>query len=283
MAAVAMSPKAGAHGELCGMMAIKAALAARGETRTDRARAGIGARHQPGDRCAARLQGGRRAGARRRHRRSGSGEGKRLGADVAGDHADQPQHLRPVRARHRRDRRGGPRRRRLFLCRRRQLQRHRRQGAAGRSRRRRHAHQPAQDLLDAARRRRAGRRPGGAVGGAGAVRAGALRAHGRGGADSGRDPCRHEGRRPSRSAGITAFHGQMGMFVRALAYMLAHGADGMRQASEDAVLNANYVRAGLARRYEPALRRPHLHARGSVRRQLPRRDRRHARSISPRR
>src|SRR5579863_6662846 len=32
MSAVAMSPKAGAHGELCGMMAIKAALAARGET-----------------------------------------------------------------------------------------------------------------------------------------------------------------------------------------------------------------------------------------------------------
>jgi len=28
--------------------------------------------------------------------------------------------------------------------------------------------------------------------------------------------------------------------------MLAHGADGMRQASEDAVLNANYIRAGLA-------------------------------------
>ena len=45
---------------------------------------------------------------------------------------------------------------------------------------------------------------------------------------------------------ITAFHGQMGMFVRAMSYMLAHGADGMRQASEDAVLNANYIRAGLA-------------------------------------
>ena len=45
---------------------------------------------------------------------------------------------------------------------------------------------------------------------------------------------------------MTAFHGQMGMFVRALSYMLAHGADGMRQASEDAVLNANYIRAGLA-------------------------------------
>ncbi len=45
---------------------------------------------------------------------------------------------------------------------------------------------------------------------------------------------------------MTAFHGQMGMYVRALSYMLSHGADGMKQASEDAVLNANYVRACLA-------------------------------------
>jgi glycine dehydrogenase subunit 2 len=40
---------------------------------------------------------------------------------------------------------------------------------------------------------------------------------------------------------MTAFHGQMGMFVRAAAYMLSHGADGLRQVSEDAVLNANYI------------------------------------------
>ena len=45
---------------------------------------------------------------------------------------------------------------------------------------------------------------------------------------------------------ICAFHGQMGMYVRALAYMLSHGVDGMRQASEDAVLNANYVSACLS-------------------------------------
>jgi glycine dehydrogenase subunit 2 len=45
---------------------------------------------------------------------------------------------------------------------------------------------------------------------------------------------------------MTAFHGQMGMYVRALSYMLSHGSDGMKQASEDAVLNANYIRAGLA-------------------------------------
>jgi glycine dehydrogenase subunit 2 len=40
---------------------------------------------------------------------------------------------------------------------------------------------------------------------------------------------------------MVAFHGQMGMFVRAAAYMLSHGADGLRQVAEDAVLNANYV------------------------------------------
>lgn len=44
---------------------------------------------------------------------------------------------------------------------------------------------------------------------------------------------------------LTAFHGQMGMFVRSLAYMLSFGVDGIRQVSEDAVLNANYVRTAL--------------------------------------
>jgi glycine dehydrogenase subunit 2 len=44
---------------------------------------------------------------------------------------------------------------------------------------------------------------------------------------------------------MSAFHGQMGMFVRALAFILSHGADGLRQASEDAVLSANYIRASL--------------------------------------
>ena len=45
---------------------------------------------------------------------------------------------------------------------------------------------------------------------------------------------------------MTAFHGQMGMYVRAYAYMLSHGADGLRQAAEDAVLNANYIKARLS-------------------------------------
>jgi Glycine cleavage system protein P (pyridoxal-binding), C-terminal domain len=57
----------------------------------------------------------------------------------------------------------------------------------------------------------------------------------------------HEEDAPETPFGrMTAFHGQMGMYVRALSYMLSHGSDGMRQASEDAVLNANYIRASLS-------------------------------------
>jgi glycine dehydrogenase subunit 2 len=44
---------------------------------------------------------------------------------------------------------------------------------------------------------------------------------------------------------LSAFHGQMGMYVRALTYMMSHGSDGLRQVAEDAVLNANYIKARL--------------------------------------
>jgi glycine dehydrogenase subunit 2 len=46
---------------------------------------------------------------------------------------------------------------------------------------------------------------------------------------------------PQAFGRMVAFHGQMGMFTRALTYILSHGADGLRQVAEDAVLNANYV------------------------------------------
>jgi len=58
-----------------------------------------------------------------------------------------------------------------------------------------------------------------------------LEEHGDGGASLGR---------------VCAFHGQMGMYVRALAYMMSHGSDGLRQVAEDAVLNANYIKARLS-------------------------------------
>ena len=44
---------------------------------------------------------------------------------------------------------------------------------------------------------------------------------------------------------MKGFHGQMGMFIRALSYMLSHGADGLWQVATDAVLNANYILASL--------------------------------------
>ena len=55
---------------------------------------------------------------------------------------------------------------------------------------------------------------------------------------------------------MKAFHGQMGMFVRALAYLMSHGSDGLRQVSGDAVLNANYV----LRRLEDVFSAPFAHA-----------------------
>ncbi|MEP5938076.1 MAG: aminomethyl-transferring glycine dehydrogenase subunit GcvPB [Erythrobacter sp.] len=55
---------------------------------------------------------------------------------------------------------------------------------------------------------------------------------------------------------MTAFHGQMGMFTRALTYMLSHGADGLKQVAEDAVLNANYI----LRSMEDLLHAPFAHS-----------------------
>jgi glycine dehydrogenase subunit 2 len=44
----------------------------------------------------------------------------------------------------------------------------------------------------------------------------------------------------------------MGMYVRALSYMMSHGSDGLRQVAEDAVLNANYIKARLQDLMSPA-------------------------------
>ncbi len=51
--------------------------------------------------------------------------------------------------------------------------------------------------------------------------------------------------RPEAFGRMCAFHGQMGMFTRALAFILTHGADGLARVAEDAVLNANYLLARL--------------------------------------
>lgn len=51
---------------------------------------------------------------------------------------------------------------------------------------------------------------------------------------------------------MVAFHGQMGMFTRALTYMMSHGSDGLKQVAEDSVLNANYILARLKHVMTPA-------------------------------
>jgi glycine dehydrogenase subunit 2 len=58
---------------------------------------------------------------------------------------------------------------------------------------------------------------------------------------------------------VKGFHGQMGMFVRALAYMMSYGADGLAQASGDAVLAANYLLARLGDVLTPAFEGPCMH------------------------
>ena len=58
---------------------------------------------------------------------------------------------------------------------------------------------------------------------------------------------------------MKAFHGQVGVFVRALAHTLSHGADGLHQASGDAVLSANYLLARLKDRFNAPFPGPCMH------------------------
>lgn len=56
---------------------------------------------------------------------------------------------------------------------------------------------------------------------------------------------------PSRSIGrVKAFHGHFGMMVRAYTYIMMHGAEGLRKVAEHAVLNANYLLARLRHVYK---------------------------------
>ena len=74
MPAIAMTPKAGAHGELVRHDGHQGGAGRARRDALGRAGAGVGARHQSGDGGAARLPGRGGAGARRRHGRSRGGE-----------------------------------------------------------------------------------------------------------------------------------------------------------------------------------------------------------------
>jgi len=70
---------------------------------------------------------------------------------------------------------------------------------------------------------------------------------------------RWEYNRPQSIGRVRAFYGNTGMFIRALAYILANGPDGLRQTTEDAVLNANYIRKKLEDLYELPYKTASMH------------------------
>ncbi|NWG72186.1 MAG: aminomethyl-transferring glycine dehydrogenase subunit GcvPB [Parvularculaceae bacterium] len=253
MPAVAMSPKAGAHGELCGMMAIKAALDARGETGRTRVLAPESAH---GTNPATAAQCGFSVDdipADETGRVDLSALKAKLGPDVAAIMVTNPNTCglfeRDIRAIADAVHEAGG----YFYC----------DGAnfnaiAGKVR-------PGDLGVDAMHinlhKTFSTPHGGGGPGSGPVVLSAALapfapvpyvvKEEGRYQLVETRRAAREDGEN-MHGGRLTAFHGQMGMFVRALSYMLSHGGDGIRQAAEDAVLNANYVLARLKSEMTPA-------------------------------
>ena len=65
--------------------------------------------------------------------------------------------------------------------------------------------------------------------------------------------------RPQSIGKVKAYYGNFGTVVRALCYILANGAQGLREASETAILNANYIKHKLKGSYDLPFDGPVLH------------------------
>jgi glycine dehydrogenase subunit 2 len=64
---------------------------------------------------------------------------------------------------------------------------------------------------------------------------------------------------PQSIGRVKAFFGNYGMMLRALSYTLTHGNDGLREATEAAVLNARYIAAGLTADFDKPFDSPPMH------------------------
>jgi len=64
---------------------------------------------------------------------------------------------------------------------------------------------------------------------------------------------------PKSIGKIKAFYGNFGTLIRALAYILANGSEGLKRASSTAILNANYIRHHLKDTYDLPYQKPVLH------------------------
>jgi glycine dehydrogenase subunit 2 len=65
--------------------------------------------------------------------------------------------------------------------------------------------------------------------------------------------------RPRSIGRVRSFYGNFGVLVRALAYIMAHGGEGLKKATMDAVLNANYIRKLIEPYYKIAYQAPSMH------------------------
>ncbi len=255
MPAVAMSPKAGAHGELCGMMAIKAAIVARGEG--DKRTRVLAPESSHGTNPATAVQCGfivDAIPADKTGRVDLAAMKEKLGDDVAGIMVTNPNTCglfeRDIRAIADAIHEAGG----YFYC----------DGAnfnaiAGKVR-------PGDLGVDAMHinlhKTFSTPHGGGGPGAGPTVLSEALAPYapvpyvvcedGNYHLVETRRAAKAEGESAESFGRLTAFHGQMGMFTRALSYMMSHGKDGVRQAAEDAVLNANYVLARLKQEMTPA-------------------------------
>ena len=252
MAGVTLQPAAGAHGELAGILMIRKALEARGDARDvvlvpDSA-------HGTNPATAAF------AGYETIEIASGADgtvdleELDRLMTDrVAGIMLTVPNTLGVFEHRIVEISEARPRPRRSDLHGRRQPQRLCRPRPARSHGRRRHAHQPAQDLLHAPRRRRARRRPGGRLRGPGAAPAGTAGGQGR------RSLLALIEDDAASIGAMRGFYGNFLILVRALTYIRSLGSDGLRQMSDVAVLYANLIRRRLGDAYHLPYDSPTLH------------------------
>lgn len=73
------------------------------------------------------------------------------------------------------------------------------------------------------------------------------------------DHYRFDWNKPQSVGKIKGFYGNFGILVRALAYILAHGGNGLTQVSRDAILSANYLKEKLKRHFKLPYQQPCMH------------------------
>ena len=247
-----LEPAAGAQGELTGLLLIRAYLRNTGQSAQESSDSGLRARNQSRHGRHCRLRSRKRSLGRARPDRHRDQLKEIANDDVAAHDGHESLDARRVRAEHRRGRRNPAFARRVALHGWREHERAGGRRAPGRFRRGRDAPEPAQDIFHAARRRRSRR---GSRDGQENPRA--LPADS-GGCRKKRAAGARTIQRPKSIGRVRAFGGNFGVLVRALAYTLAYG-PGIRQATEDAVLNANYIRKKLEDVYDLPFNSPSMH------------------------